>query len=189
MAKAKENQGSVNQGNEQQRTNEGERQPSQAVQTTGESGGQRQAGITRREQYAPSPWAGAAPSPSCAASAKRWIGSSRTSADLPGLTKDDINVDITDDALVIRGERKSEREENEEGYYRSERSYGSFYRQIPLPEGVNVDDADATFRDGVLEITMTAPERAAEQCRRLEIREGSEGEAQSRGQGAAAGQK
>src|SRR4029453_9986933 len=52
--------------------------------------------------------------------------------DLPGLTKDDINVEITDEALVIRGERKSEREEDKEGYYRSERSYGSFYRKIPL---------------------------------------------------------
>ena len=111
-------------------------------------------------------------------------------ADLPGLTKDDINVDITDDALVIRGERRSEREENEEGYYRSDRSYGSFYRQIPLAEGAKAEDAEATFRNGVLEITMPAPERAVEQRgRRLEIREGTEGENQPRARGKAAGQK
>lgn len=90
-------------------------------------------------------------------------------ADLPGMTKDDIHVDIADNALVIRGERKSEREEEEEGYYRTERSYGSFYRSIPLPEGVDAESADANFRNGVLEITMPAPERAGR--RRLEIRE------------------
>jgi len=111
-------------------------------------------------------------------------------ADLPGLTKDDINVDLTDDALVIRGERKSEREENEEDYYRTERSYGSFYRQIPLPEGVDAENANATFRNGVLEITMQAPERATEQRgRRLEIREGTEGEGQTQTRAKAAGQK
>ena len=98
-------------------------------------------------------------------------------ADLPGMTKDDINIDVTDDSLIIRGERKSEREENEEGYYRSECSYGSFYRQIPLPEGINAEDADATFRNGVLEITMPAPQRAEQRGRRLEIKESSEGNA------------
>jgi len=60
-------------------------------------------------------------------------------ADLPGLSKDDINVDITDDAIKSRGERRQEKEENKDGYYRSERSYGSFYRSIPLPLGINVE--------------------------------------------------
>jgi len=110
-------------------------------------------------------------------------------ADLPGLTKDDINVDVTDDALIIRGERKSEREENEEGYYRTERSYGSFYRSVPLPEGVKAENANATFRNGVLEIMLPAPERAEQRSRRLEIREGTEGEEQPRGRAKAAGQK
>lgn len=93
-------------------------------------------------------------------------------ADLPGMTKDDIEVDIADNALVIRGDRRSEREEEEEGYYHTERSYGSFYRRIPLPEGVDAENAEATFRNGVLEITMPAPERAGR--RRLEVREGEE---------------
>src|SRR5438067_8427562 len=90
--------------------------------------------------------------------------------DLPGMTKDDINVDINDNSVVIRGERKSEHEEDEEGYYRSERSYGSFYRRIPLPGGVKAEEANADFRNGVLEITMPAPKRADEGRRQLEIK-------------------
>jgi HSP20 family protein len=80
-------------------------------------------------------------------------------ADLPGLTKDDVKVDITDEALIIQGERKQEHEEEREGWHRSERSYGSFYRSIPLPEGIKAEDAKANFRDGVLEISMPAPQR------------------------------
>jgi len=72
--------------------------------------------------------------------------------------------------IIIEGERRDERNENEEGFYRAERSCGSFYRSIPLPEGVNADDANATFRDGVLEITVKVPERTEPQRRRLEIK-------------------
>ena len=107
-------------------------------------------------------------------------------ADLPGLTKDDINVDITDEAIKIRGERRQEKEENEEGYYRSERSYGSFYREIPLPSGVHREDANATFRNGVLEITMPAPARQPSR-RRIEIGERAETEQQPQAKGKAAG--
>jgi HSP20 family protein len=104
-------------------------------------------------------------------------------ADLPGLTKDDINVDITDDAIKIRGERRQEKEENQEGYYSSERSYGSFYREIPLPGGVKPDEASATFRNGVLEINMPAPARQTS-SRRIEIGEGSEQRPQTRSKAA-----
>lgn len=107
-------------------------------------------------------------------------------ADLPGLTKDDIKVDITDDAIKIRGERRQEKEENEEGYYRSERSYGRFYREIPLPSGVNREEANAFFRNGVLEITLPAPARQSS-SRRVEIGEGSEAEQQPKTMGKAAG--
>jgi len=107
-------------------------------------------------------------------------------ADLPGLNKDDINVDITDDAIKIRGERRQEKEENEEGYYRSERSYGSFYREIPLPSGVNREEANASFRNGVLEITMPAPARQTS-SRRIEIGEGSEATQRPKAMGQAAG--
>ncbi len=91
-------------------------------------------------------------------------------ADLPGLTKDDVKVEITDDLLTISGERKEEKEETREGFYRSERSYGSFYRQIPLPEGAQTENAAATFANGVLEITIPAPE-VATATRKIEITE------------------
>jgi len=107
-------------------------------------------------------------------------------ADLPGLKKDDINVEITDDAIKIRGERRQEEEENEKGYYRSERSYGSFYREIPLPSGANAEDADATFRNGVLEITISAPARHG-RSRRIEIGEATEPEPQPKAMSKGAG--
>ena len=91
-------------------------------------------------------------------------------ADLPGLTKDDVKVELTNDILTLSGERKEEKEEKREGFYRSERSYGSFYRQIPLPEGTKTEDANATFRNGVLEITMPAP-KVETSTRKLEIKE------------------
>ncbi|HEX5884133.1 MAG TPA: Hsp20/alpha crystallin family protein [Pyrinomonadaceae bacterium] len=91
-------------------------------------------------------------------------------ADLPGLTKDDVKIEVTDDFLTISGERKEEKEEKHEGFYRSERNYGSFYRQIPLPESAKTENAEATFRNGVLEITIPAPKIAAP-TRKLEIKE------------------
>jgi HSP20 family protein len=90
-------------------------------------------------------------------------------ADLPGLTKDDVKVELTDNGLTIEGERQSEKEDKGEGYYRSERSYGKFFRRLPLPEGVKADNASATFRDGVLEITMQAPKVEQTKPRKLEI--------------------
>ncbi|MEW6128856.1 MAG: Hsp20/alpha crystallin family protein [Acidobacteriota bacterium] len=90
-------------------------------------------------------------------------------ADLPGLKKDDVKVDITDDALTIQGERKQEHEEEGEGWYRSERGYGSFFRSIPLPEGINADEAKASFRDGVLEISMPAPQQPQQRRRQIEV--------------------
>jgi HSP20 family protein len=89
-------------------------------------------------------------------------------ADLPGMSKDDLKVDITDDGITLEGERKYEHEENEKGVYRSERSYGRFTREIPLPDGVNADTAKATFKNGVLEISMEAPE-TTKAHRRIEI--------------------
>ena len=90
-------------------------------------------------------------------------------ADLPGLRREDVLIDITDDAVTIQGERKLEREEEREGIYRTERSYGSFCRVVPQPEGAMLDQAKATFRAGVLEVIMPAP--PASKGRRLEITE------------------
>ena len=93
-------------------------------------------------------------------------------ADLPGLSRDDIKIDATDHGITIQGERKREHEEEREGLYRSERSYGRFYRMIPLPEGAMIDQAKASFKDGVLEIVMPAPPEQVRRGRRLEIAEG-----------------
>lgn len=90
------------------------------------------------------------------------------SADLPGLDKDDVKVDVTEDAVILEGERKYEHEERDEGVYRSERSWGQFRRQIPLPPGVKTDTATANFKNGVLEITMEAPQLAKNK-RRIQI--------------------
>ncbi|HEU0253675.1 MAG TPA: Hsp20/alpha crystallin family protein [Pyrinomonadaceae bacterium] len=95
--------------------------------------------------------------------------------DLPGMKKDDVRVDLRDDSIVLRGQRQEEHREEREGFYRTERSYGSFYREIPLPEGVDPDDAAANFRDGVLEITMPI-EETERRGRQLEIQEASRGE-------------
>lgn len=90
-------------------------------------------------------------------------------ADLPGLTRDEVDVELSDEGITIQGERKSEHTEDRDGYYRSERSYGKFYRRIPVPEGVKTDEAKASFNNGVLEITMPAPQRGERKPRRLEV--------------------
>ena len=89
-------------------------------------------------------------------------------ADLPGMNKENVKVEITEKVLTLSGERKEEKEEEREGFYRSERSYGTFYRQIPLPEGAKTNTATAEFKDGVLEIVMQAPQQEP-QTRELEI--------------------
>jgi len=90
-------------------------------------------------------------------------------ADLPGARKEDVHVEIRDNALILQGERHQESEHNQGGFYRSERSYGHFQRVIPLPEGVNPEQAQASFKDGVLEITLPLPQRESPQGRRIEI--------------------
>ena len=91
-------------------------------------------------------------------------------ADLPGMTKDDVTVEVTDDTVVIEGERQYEHEENEEGVYRSERSYGRFQREIPLPEGVKTENATASFKNGVLEITLDASQ-SSKNRRRIDVQD------------------
>jgi HSP20 family protein len=91
-------------------------------------------------------------------------------ADLPGLEKDDVNVEIDDGVLTISGERSEQREENRDDFYRSERSYGQFYRAIPLPDGVDTEAVEASFKDGVLEVTLPAPKDQDRQAKRVQIR-------------------
>jgi HSP20 family protein len=91
-------------------------------------------------------------------------------ADLPGMKKDDVTVEVDDGVLTISGERCEENEENRDDYYRSERSYGQFYRAIPLPEGVSGEECNASFKDGVLEVTLPAPKQQDRKPRRVQIR-------------------
>jgi HSP20 family protein len=81
-------------------------------------------------------------------------------AELPGMTQDDIEVNLQDNVLTLKGEKKQEKKEEKENYHRVERSYGSFSRSFTLPAGVNQDEVKATFKDGVLEIAMPKTEEA-----------------------------
>jgi HSP20 family protein len=105
--------------------------------------------------------------------------------DLPGLNKEDVNVEVADDAIVIHGERQQTHEEDRDGYFRSERSYGRFYREVQLPEGAQPETAKANYRDGVLEISVTAPPRQLKSPRRIEIGSTSTGEREERKRAAA----
>jgi HSP20 family protein len=93
------------------------------------------------------------------------------SAELPGLRKEDVHVEITDDALIVRGERSREDVEQREGFYRSERAYGRFYRSIPLPEGAQTDKSKAELKDGVLTVTIPAAEAPKESRREIPVQD------------------
>jgi HSP20 family protein len=80
-------------------------------------------------------------------------------ADLPGLSDEDINIQLEDNVLTVSGERKARHEGNEEGYYRIERAFGTFARSLTLPEGVDPDGVQAEFDRGVLEIRIPKPEQ------------------------------
>jgi HSP20 family protein len=86
-------------------------------------------------------------------------GNLHIKADLPGLKKEDVTIEATDEGITIKGERKHEftEEKKEEGYFRSERTYGEFCRFVPLPEGAVTDKITAEFNDGVLEVITPIP--------------------------------
>jgi HSP20 family protein len=81
-------------------------------------------------------------------------------ADLPGMTEDDIKIELEDNVLTVSGERKSEHEETKEGYHRVERAFGSFARTLTLPKGVDAEKIVASFDKGVLEVRIPKPEVA-----------------------------
>lgn len=85
-------------------------------------------------------------------------------AELPGVSKDDLQVTATEDSLTLAGEFKQDEGVEEEGYYRKERRYGQFYRQVPMPAAINPDKVKASFKDGVLEVTArkASPTRTKE---------------------------
>ena len=93
-------------------------------------------------------------------------------AELPGLSDDDIHVELTDEGLTLRGEKRTEAKEEREDYFRSERSFGSFQRFIPVPVQVQDEKATAEFQKGIL--TVTLPKVAEAQAKRKKIQIKSE---------------
>jgi HSP20 family protein len=91
-------------------------------------------------------------------------------AELPGMTRENVKVEVTDDAVTIHGERKEEKKEEKKGYHYSECHYGSFFRSIALPEGADPSKATAEFRNGVLEVVMPGPKRPEKKGRPIEIK-------------------
>jgi HSP20 family protein len=91
-------------------------------------------------------------------------------ADLPGVDKDDVHVEVENGVLTISGERRDERKEEREGFFRSERTYGQFFRAIPLPDGARTDECDAKFNDGVLEVSLPLPRQEERKGKRIQIR-------------------
>jgi HSP20 family protein len=93
-------------------------------------------------------------------------------ADLPGLSEEDVDIEVRDNTLRVSGERKTEHERRERGWYRVERSFGKFSRSLTLPEGVDPEGISATFNRGVLEVRVPKPEER--KPRRIQIHAGAE---------------
>ena len=94
--------------------------------------------------------------------------------DVPGLKKEELTVHVAEGVLTVEGERKHETEEEKNHWYRRERTYGKFCRTVPLPEGVNAKDVTATFRNGVLEVTVPVRAAAAPAPHKVEVHEPEE---------------
>ena len=90
-------------------------------------------------------------------------------AELPGMEKDNIEINLTDDRLTIKGEKKKEKEIKKENYYRSERAYGSFVRTLELPREVQSDKVKATFKNGVLEVRLPKTEEAKKKETKVKV--------------------
>jgi HSP20 family protein len=82
-------------------------------------------------------------------------------ADLPGIDPNEVSISVTGNQLTIEGERKREEKKEEKDYHYREVAYGKFSRTMTLPEGVDADKITATYKNGVLEVTMPAPKQIA----------------------------
>ena len=91
-------------------------------------------------------------------------------AELPGIDEKDIDVVLSEHALTIKGEKKEEREDKGKGYYRMERSYGSFHREIPLPAGIDLQKVEAAFKNGLLSVTLPKTEEAKQTGRKIPVK-------------------
>lgn len=93
-------------------------------------------------------------------------------AELPGMSEKDIDLSISGDTLTIRGEKKEEKEDNKKNYYYSERSYGSFMRSVPLQRQVETDKVSASFKKGVLTITLPKTAEAVDATKKIDVKTG-----------------
>ncbi|MBI4413446.1 MAG: Hsp20/alpha crystallin family protein [candidate division NC10 bacterium] len=91
-------------------------------------------------------------------------------AELPGLTREDIEINVRDNTLSLRGQRKFEKDVKEENYLRIERAYGSFQRSFTLPVTIQQDKIKAVFRDGVLELTLPKAEEARPKQIKIDVK-------------------
>lgn len=95
------------------------------------------------------------------------------SAELPGMQPGDVNIEVADDALVIQGERRDDRDQDRGGFHVTERRYGRFYRAVPLPEGAKTDAVSARFNNGILEIDVPVDQQRQSSRRQIPIQSGS----------------
>jgi HSP20 family protein len=93
-------------------------------------------------------------------------------AELPGMNEADVDVSIAEGLLTIRGERKAERDTEEKGYIRRERSFGRIERMVPLPDGLDLNSATATFKNGVLTVAIAKTAEAREAVKRIPVQRG-----------------
>ncbi len=93
-------------------------------------------------------------------------------AELPGMDEKDVDVSVTGDLLVLKGEKRQEKEEKNKNYYLSERSYGQFQRSFTLPSGVDRDKISAQFAKGILTVTLPKSAEAQKQQKKIEVKKG-----------------
>ncbi len=94
----------------------------------------------------------------------------KITADVPGMTEDDIDITVSDDTLTVHGERTEDVEEDETNFFRRERSYGMFHRRLPLPGEIERDQISANFKNGVLSIELPKSEEAKRHWRKIEVK-------------------
>ena len=90
-------------------------------------------------------------------------------AELPGMTREDIDISLDENYLIIKGEKKQEKEETDKHFHRVERTFGSFYRSLRLPAGVEKDKIDATYKDGVLTVVLPKSEEAKKKITHVNV--------------------
>ena len=94
----------------------------------------------------------------------------QVTAELPGMDEKNLDISLANSVLTLKGEKKEEKEDKRKDYYRMERSYGMFSRTIPLPEGVDLEKVEASFREGVLTVTLPKMVEAQKERKRIPIK-------------------